>query len=109
MNSSDRQPGTRDERLSRGQLDESGAPVTEDDLSLEHRQRLEEDQRHNRDRDLEYRQGGDLSDENGDPTLENADDLRKRAGANTAEFTRTTEDLEDDDLERERLKASSSQ
>jgi hypothetical protein len=101
----------REEGDSREQFDENGDPITSQvDLSLEHREQLEEDQRHNRDGDLEYRQGGDASDENGDPTFEAARDLERRATGSgvTRDFEPVEQPLGEEDLERERLKANSS-
>ncbi|NJK44330.1 MAG: hypothetical protein HC933_08630 [Pleurocapsa sp. SU_196_0] len=50
------------------QFDETGAPLpTAGGLGAEQRDQIAEDQRHSRGEDLEYVQGGDTSDENGDP------------------------------------------
>jgi hypothetical protein len=99
------QEPTTDAAVPKDRFDENnGDPITTDaDLSLEQREQLEEDQRHNR--DLEYPQGGDTSDENGDP-IDAAQN--ERVGSDTVRFARSADDLEDANLERERLKASSS-
>jgi hypothetical protein len=98
-------PTNSSKRDAKEQFDETGAPLpTAGGLGVEQRDQIADDQRHSRGEDLEYAQGGDTSDETGDPITASGSSGEGDSGDPSTLERDATQD--DDSLERQRLKAS---